>query len=485
MIKKIEIYLALLLFMAACTDDYTVNISPAPDEAPSVTLSPEEKITFTAGEGSLDISVLTNMDKSSISVASTDTSWCKASLADNKVTVAVSENLKYIARSTYVTIKVFSVSRQVEVVQEAKQFVSEPIYPIDKTYRIQLPDPDSFESTKMYKVMDGEQKIAEICLEYLRNDQISSRAVVVYVGAGGAADYTNGFVAYLVGNDGAVSTAGTNGGVVMFNYDTNTFDYYEGTSGPVTTVYLSAYGVTKEEQEDAVNASPEPYLVSDRSGNSYPVVKIGCEVWLGSNLHTTKFGDGTAFDLISGSDMASYGKTIPFATYPMDNPALDISVYGYLYNSAVVKGNNEALIGSSIVDGNWRLATGGGTNSAGLNGTGTDWQRLFKYAGNNGLGALLAAGYSWSNGGDGAFDISTLSNLTGLSIVPAGEMYDVANYVFAIGADSQAFFFYGGGTAAGYNLAEMDGKAADQAGVRQWSHDSDACSIRLVRIDNR
>ena len=483
MIKKTGIYLALLLVMAGCTDDYTVNISPAPDEEPAVTLSPEEKITFTAGESSLDISVLTNMDKSTISVASTDTSWCKASLSADKVTVAVSENLKYIARSTYVTIKVFSVIRQVEVVQEAKQFVSEPIYPITKTYRIRVPDPDSFTSTKMYKVMDGEQKIAEICLEYLRNDLISSRAVVVYVGAGGAADYTNGFVAYLVGDDGSISTAGTSGGRVMFDYDNNTFDYYEGTSGAVTSIYLSAYGITKEEQENAVEASPEPYLVSDRSGNSYPVVKIGSEVWLGSNLRTTKFGDDTAIDLISGSDMASYGKTIPFATYPMNNQALDISVYGYLYNSAVVKGNNEALIGSSIVDGNWRLATGGGTNSAGLNGISTDWQRLFKYVGNNGLGALLATGYSWSNGGNGAFDISTLSNITGLSLVPAGEMYDVANYVFAIGADSQAFFFYGGGTAAGYNLAEMDGKAADQAGVRQWSHDNDACSIRLVRID--
>jgi hypothetical protein len=54
---------------------------------------------------------------------------------------------------------------------------------------------------------------------------------------------------------------------------------------------------------------------------------------------------------------------------------------------------------------------------------------------------------------------------------------------FVIGANVQAFFFYGGGAAAGYNLAEKDGKAADQAGVRQWSHDNDACSIRLVRID--
>jgi len=331
--------------------------------------------------------------------------------------------------------------------------------------------------------MDDDQKVAEICLEYLRNDMIDSRAVVVYAGVGSTADYENGFVAYLVGDDGSISANPENGRKVIFDYENNTPDYIAGTSEAVSTVYLSTYGITGEEQENAVDISSEPYTVEDISGNTYPVVKIGAEVWLGSNLHTTSFGDGTAIDLISGSDMASYGTTIPFATYPTNNTSIDPEVYGYLYNSAVVKGDNEALIGSAIIDGNWRLATGGGSNSSGINNTTTDWQRLFKYVGTDGLGSLLSSGYSWSNGGDGNFDINTVSNITGLSIVPAGEMYDVTNYVYAIGANSQAFFFYGGGSAGGYNLAEKDGKAADQAGVRQWSHNSDACSIRLVRID--
>ena len=60
----------------------------------------------------------------------------------------------------------------------------------------------------------------------------------------------------------------------------------------------------------------------------------------------------------------------------------------------------------------------------------------------------------------GAFDINTVSDLTGLSIVPAGQIY--SNGAFALGYLGQAFFFYGN-AGQGYNLAERDGKAADQA----------------------
>ncbi len=116
-------------------------------------------------------------------------------------------------------------------------------------------------------------------------------------------------------------------------------------------------------------------------------------------------------------------------------------------------------------------------------GSGTDWQRLFKYVGKDQLGTLLATGYGWNNGGNGGFDISTVSDITGLTVVPAGEMYNITGSSFAIGANTQAFFFYGNGAGRGYSLAEKDGKAVDQAGVREWPHASDACSIRLVRID--
>lgn len=473
--------------LAACEDYYSVKVAPSPGVKPVVTLSPEEQLAFKAAAGASDIQVVTNMPDSTISVAVDvkDTTWCKATLTGNNVTVSVSENPKYMARSTVMKVKVFSIMKEIEIVQEAKEFISEPIYPIEKTYRFALPSLADFAESRIFRVMDGEQKIAEICLEYLNSEMISSRAVVVYVGQGGAADYKNGFVAFLVDNDGNISNNPENGGVVSFNYEDNTLDYLAGTKAAAAEVYLSTYGITVEEQADAVEATPEPYLVKDKSGNAYPVVKIGCEVWLGSNLRTTMFGDGTEIPLIPDSQIGDYKTARPFATYPRTDPGLDASVFGYLYNSAVVTGDNEALLGETITDGRWRLATGGGTNAAGLMGAETDWQRLFKYVGKDQLGTLLAPGYSWNGGGNGGFDVGTVSDLTGLGIVAAGEMYSVHASYFVIGGTTQAFFFYGGGAARGYNLAEKDGKAADQAGVREWTHANDACSIRLVRIDQR
>jgi hypothetical protein len=475
--------LAIALMMSACTDDYMVKVSPGPGKEVNVTLSPGETITFTEGANSIDISVLSNMPDSTITVASSDTLWCKASVAGNIVKVTSTANPKYISRSAYVTIKVFSVTQKVEVIQDAKTYTSDPVYPIIKNYKIAIPSVADFSTSKIFKVMDGDQKIAEICLEYLNNSAITSRAVVVYVGTGSTADYKNGFVAYLVDDNNSITSSSVNGGRVIFDYVNNTFDYIAGTSDAIRTVYINGYGITKDEQSDPVELTPVPYTVRDISGNTYPVVKIGCEVWLGSNLCTTKFGNGTSIDLITSDHFKSYNYNIPFATYARGDATLDKSVFGYLYNSAVVKGDNEALIGSSIIDGTWRLATGGGDNSTGINGITTDWQRLFKYVGNDQLGTLLSSGYTWSSGGAGSFDIQTVSNLTGMGLVTSGEYYDVANYEFVIGGDSQAFFFYGGGGAYGYNLAEADGKAADQAGVRVWSHNNDACSIRLVRID--
>ena len=358
--------------------------------------------------------------------------------------------------------------------QEAK--AAEPIYPIEKVYKFKIPSVENFDISKIYKVMDDKLKVAEICLEYLKNDHIASKAVVVYTGQGGAADYTRGLVAYLVDDDGNVSDIDKNGGTVAFNYNENTLDYVAGNSNAVQTVYLSAFGITTEEQENAVEVVAEPYLVADISGNSYPTVKIGSEVWLGTNLRTTKFGDGSE---IPFSAMNSLNQQVASYTYPGGDSDVDASLYGYLYTSKVVA--DEDLLAGSIVDGLWRISTGGGNNSNGLMGNVTDWQRLFKYIGQDQLGTLLAPGYNWNNGGNGAFDINTVSDLTGLSIVPAGQIY--SNGAFALGYLGQAFFFYGN-AGQGYNLAERDGKAADQAGVRQWNHVTDACSIRLVRIDN-
>ena len=261
--KKIKfIYATMLLVLAlatnACDDYYSVTVNGDPGITPTVLITPEESITLPAKEAAGEIEIISNMDNSTISfhVPSDAERWCSVTLEGNRISLALEDNPRMIARSTILTIKVFSVTRKIEVVQEAK--AAEPIYPIEKVYKFKIPSVENFDISKIYKVMDDKLKVAEICLEYLKNDHIASKAVVVYTGQGGAADYTRGLVAYLVDDDGNVSDIDKNGGTVAFNYNENTLDYVAGNSNAVQTVYLSAFGITTEEQENAVEVVAEP-----------------------------------------------------------------------------------------------------------------------------------------------------------------------------------------------------------------------------------
>lgn len=106
------------------------------------------------------------MDNSTISfhVPSDAERWCSVTLEGNRISLALEDNPRMIARSTILTIKVFSVTRKIEVVQEAK--AAEPIYPIEKVYKFKIPSVENFDISKIYKVMDDKLKVAEICLEY-------------------------------------------------------------------------------------------------------------------------------------------------------------------------------------------------------------------------------------------------------------------------------------------------------------------------------
>ena len=207
--------LVLALAMNACDDYYSVAVAGDPGVTPVVLTTPEESITLPAKDAAGEVEIVTNMENSTISIAvpADAKSWCSAALSGNKIAVTLVDNPRTIARSTILTVKVFSITCKIEVVQEAK--TPEPIYPIEGTYKFNIPSVSDFDATKIYKVMDGNLKVAEICLEYLKNDNIASRAVVVYTGEGGAADYTRGFVAYLVDDEGNVYLAGVNAGEHM------------------------------------------------------------------------------------------------------------------------------------------------------------------------------------------------------------------------------------------------------------------------------
>ena len=165
--------LVLALAMNACDDYYSVTVNGDPGITPTVLITPEESITLPAKEAAGEIEIISNMDNSTISfhVPSDAERWCSVTLEGNRISLALEDNPRMIARSTILTIKVFSVTRKIEVVQEAK--AAEPIYPIEKVYKFKIPSVENFDISKIYKVMDDKLKVAEICLEYLKNDHIA------------------------------------------------------------------------------------------------------------------------------------------------------------------------------------------------------------------------------------------------------------------------------------------------------------------------
>jgi uncharacterized protein (TIGR02145 family) len=72
------------------------------------------------------------------------------------------------------------------------------------------------------------------------------------------------------------------------------------------------------------------YAVSDGDGNSYNAILIGTQMWLATNLKTTKLNDGTSIQPVtSGADWAT--RTSPSYCW-YDNTGANGDTYGALYN---------------------------------------------------------------------------------------------------------------------------------------------------------
>jgi uncharacterized protein (TIGR02145 family) len=73
----------------------------------------------------------------------------------------------------------------------------------------------------------------------------------------------------------------------------------------------------------------EPVL--DADGNAYGVVTIGTQVWLGENLKTTKFNDGTSIPYVTAGQAWTNMTTPAFCFYENNESGFK-NVYGGLYN---------------------------------------------------------------------------------------------------------------------------------------------------------
>lgn len=149
---------------------------------------------------------------------------------------------------------------------------------------------------------------------------------------------------------------------------------------PNTTYYVRAYatnsiGTAYGSNLSFTTTSGSGNTISDVDGNIYSIVTIGSQVWIASNLKTTRYNDGTTIPLVSDNTAWSNLSSPGYCWYNND-AASNKSIYGALYNWYTVNSNKLCPTGWHVPsDAEWTVLTTylGGEDVAGgkLKETGT------------------------------------------------------------------------------------------------------------------
>ncbi len=151
----------------------------------------------------------------------------------------------------------------------------------------------SFKPSNVYHIHSEGKIIAEICKEYLQSDDLTTQAIVSYpIKANETADLSKGTVLQLLDIEEDI-----NGGTLEWDLDDNTFTYDEGDSPRIQQIYYDEQGnVLTEQSDEAVNINAIAYTLRDTRDSKdikqYPIVKIGTQYWMRSNLQATKYQSG-------------------------------------------------------------------------------------------------------------------------------------------------------------------------------------------------
>ncbi|NDV65934.1 fimbrillin family protein [Bacteroides sp. 224] len=254
----------------------------------------------------------------------------------------------------------------------------------------------SFAKSNVYKVISQGKQVAEICKEYLCSDILNSQAIVIYPVQNGQTNLAKGLICQLINE-----TKQVHGGEIEWNKNTNTFIYQEGNSSAIDYIYITDNNeISTTEISNPIQIYHLPDILTDTRGSetiTYPIVKIGTQYWMRSNLKATKYADGT--DITKGENF----KTV-VAKYCQPN------AFYYFYNSA-------AIAHKPLAPQSWRI------------GNESDWEILNKYIDNN--VSLIKGGTFW--GEDKA------NNLTGFNGVATGLYNEVHTYQ---DANKNWFAFY-------------------------------------------
>lgn len=200
------------------------------------------------------------------------------------------------------------------------------------------------------------------------------------------------------------------------------------TSGNYTTVKSLVPNANTTETFNFVECT-------DGSGNNYPVVQIGDQVWMKENLKTTKYVDGTVIPTISdenssGTTDDEWAAILDYNTwetaaccYYNDD---ENSEYGVLYTYAAAMGAKEGV--ATVVTGEVQGACPTGWHVP----TNADWTALKDHITSEGHsienGDVLKTTEGWNSNGNGA-------DSYGFSALPGGCRFKSSGSFFALGEE--------------------------------------------------
>lgn len=248
----------------------------------------------------------------------------------------------------------------------------------------------TFEDSNVYKVLSGGKQVAEICKEYLISGDFASQAIVVYpMNNDNAVDLTNGKVVQLLDQ-----TEQIHGGSVVWNLEKHSLAYTPGTLAARNKIYILSEGQIALSRPSSSGVLPvlakEDVLRDVRGGSIhyYPIVKIGTQYWMKSNLEASLYTDGEGIPKLEAMAEDALGY-------------LQSKTQEYFFYSS------GTIITNKIVPANWRLPNW------------ADWNILKTYLNND--ASLLKSG-TWKAMSAGT-TIAPATNLAGFDGIPIGMYY--------------------------------------------------------------
>lgn len=155
----------------ACDDD---NDEYATDDETILSV-PQDDLIFTYEGEAKTINVTASENTFVASVTTGDETWAHVSTANNSVKIVVDENVDQQERSTTLTVKLNDARSRIRVKQDAAPA------PEAKPKTFTVPTFTGTDKTFVYKLMDGNTQVGEICREYLcSSGNIDKQAIVVY-----------------------------------------------------------------------------------------------------------------------------------------------------------------------------------------------------------------------------------------------------------------------------------------------------------------